>query len=46
MALGDMGDGRAIPALEQALNDSALFVRDAASVALKKITGKDYEYQH
>lgn len=45
IALGEMGDGRAVPALEEALQDPELFVRDAASVALEKITGRIYEYQ-
>lgn len=43
-ALGNMGDERAVPALEGALQDPELFVRMAASAALRKITGKIYEF--
>ena len=46
IALGNMGDERAVPSLESTLHDLELFVRDAASVALKEITGIDYEYEH
>lgn len=46
IALGEMGDQRAVETLEVALLDSELFVRDAVSLALEKITGRVYEYQH
>lgn len=42
--LGDIRDPSAIPALEDALNDRNRNVRQLSSRALKKITGKDYEW--
>ncbi|MBU1868710.1 HEAT repeat domain-containing protein [Patescibacteria group bacterium] len=43
IVLGKMGDKRAVPALENALQDEELFVRGAAAIALYEITGKKYE---
>ena len=43
-ALGWIGSDAAIPALEKSLKDKYPFVRQQAAVALKKITGKEFEY--
>ncbi len=43
-ALGWIGSPTAVPALEKALTDDYPFVRERAAIALKKITGKTYEY--
>ena len=43
-ALGWIGTPEVIPALEKALTDKYPYVRKQSAVALKKITGKDYEF--
>jgi len=43
-SLGWIGSKDAVPALEKSLADKYPFVRQQSAVALKKITGKDYEY--
>jgi HEAT repeat protein len=43
-ALGWIGSATAVPALESALKDSYPFVRQQAAMALKAITGKDYDF--
>ena len=42
-ALGHIGDKKAIPYLEKALNDESEFNRNYARSALFAITGKDYK---
>ena len=43
-ALGNIGSAQAVPALEKALGDKYPHVRMRAAMALKKITGKEYDY--
>jgi len=43
-ALGWIGSKNAVSALEQALHDKYPHVRKVAAMALKEITGKDYDY--
>jgi HEAT repeat protein len=43
-ALGWIGSDIAVPALEKALKDKYPFVRQQSAVALKKITGKEFEF--
>ena len=43
-ALGWIGTADAVPALEKALKDQYPFTRQQAAVALKKITGKDFDF--
>ena len=43
-ALGWVGSATAVPALEKALLDKYPFVRQQSAGSLKKITGKDYEF--
>lgn len=43
-ALTWIGSTQSVPALEAALQDSYVFVRKQAAEGLKKITGKDYDY--
>ncbi len=43
-ALGWIGSESAVPALEKALADKYPYVRQQAAIALKKITGKDNEF--
>ena len=43
MALGEIGDKRAITPLENALKDDYWATRQRVARALKKITGKDYQ---
>ena len=44
-SLGLMRDPRAIPPLEDALTDPSNEVREAAADALKKLTGKTYQWE-
>lgn len=43
-ALGWIGSPQCIPPLERALQDTYPFVRKQAAEALKKLTGREYEY--
>ena len=43
-SLGWIGTPEVVPALEKALTDKYPYVRKQSAVALKKITGKDYEF--
>lgn len=43
-ALGWIGSDAAIPALEKSLKDKYPYVRQQSAAALKKITGKEFEY--
>ncbi|MGC4072229.1 MAG: HEAT repeat domain-containing protein [Nibricoccus sp.] len=43
-ALGWIGSPSAVPALEKTLADKYPHLRQQSAVALKKITGKDYDY--
>lgn len=43
--LGEIGDESVVPLLKDALNDSDKEVRYEAAKALKKMTGKDYEWR-
>jgi hypothetical protein len=45
-SLGWIGSKSSVPALEAALQDKYLHVRNQASRALKQITGKEYDYDH
>jgi HEAT repeat protein len=45
VALGKLGDTRAVPALTSALNDPAYAVRTAAAASLQKITGRPIEIE-
>jgi hypothetical protein len=43
-ALGWIGNDAGIPALEKSLKDKYPFVRQQSAAALKKITGREFEY--
>ncbi len=43
-ALGWLGNAAAVSALEKTLSDRYPFVRQQSAAALRKITGKDYEF--
>jgi HEAT repeat protein len=43
-SLGWIGTPEVVPGLEKALTDKYPYVRKQSAVALKKITGKDYEF--
>jgi len=43
-ALGWIGSDAAVPALEKSLKDKYPFVRQQSAAALKKITGKEFEF--
>lgn len=43
-ALGWIGSATAVPALEQALTDTYPFTRQQAAFALKRITGREYDF--
>jgi hypothetical protein len=42
--LGDLGQTTAVPALIDALEDAEAPVREAASIALRSVTGKDLRF--